>query len=316
MIISNPTKALQTKIKVENIDLPSLSSYSGKFIGKTIENGKLSVTLDYDIKKAQLTSTNNIKIKDIKLGQTVQSKDAINAPIGLAIALLEDSDGYIDLDIPIDGDINSPNFHFSDVILDVITNTIVGIVSAPFKFLAMMIGLDGQDISNLEFDYGSYLISVAQQEKLDNIVKAFKKRPNLKLKINTTYVQNEDTIGLQERKFQEKYRQILTVKDNFDTIYKQTQTIFIKEFGKENFKELKGENKEKYQTMLKLLKNNIKITTEDLILLAKNRADNIKIYLVEKKLDQARILIDENIKTSTKDLKIDKALILFEIEAK
>ncbi len=310
MILSDPTKALKSAIKVENIDLPSLSSYSGKFIGQKIANGKLSLTLDYNIKKSQMTSSNNIKIKDIKLGEKVESKDAINAPIGLAIALLEDSDGYIDLDIPIDGDINNPNFHLGDVILDVITNTIVGIVSAPFKFLAMMIGLDGEDISNVTFDYGSSTILTTQKEKLDNIIKAFAKRPNLKLKIVTAYVQEEDTLALKEVQFKEKYGQIGD--DNFNAIYEH----FIKEFGKESYRELKGEKKEIYQHMITKLKNNIKIASDKLILLAKQRAIAIQSYLLEKKLPSDRIVINENVKNVQKDLKTDKALILFEIEAK
>jgi len=318
MILSNPFKAMKSSIKVENIDLPSLSSYSGKFIGQTIKNGKLSLTLDYDIEKSQIKSTNNIKIKDIQLGDKVKSKDAINAPIGLAIALLEDSDGYIDLDIPIVGDINNPNFHFSDVVLDVITNTIVGIVSAPFKFLAMIIGIEGSDISNVAFNYGNSTLLVTQKEKLDNIIKSFEKRPNLKLKIKTAYVKQEDSLALKEIKFQKQYKQILTLNDNndnFEDIYKQTKAIFIKKFSDTNYKKLKGENKEKYQQMVTKLKNSIKISTEELITLANKRAFVIQSYLLNKKLPQSRIIINKEIKNSTKDLKLDKALVLFEIES-
>jgi hypothetical protein len=316
MLLSNPLEALKSEVKVENINLPSLSSYSGKFIGQTIKNGKLDLTLNYDIKKGQLTSTNNIKIKDIELGEKVQSKDAINAPIGLAIALLEDSDGYIDLDIPIDGDINSPNFHISDVILDVITNTITGIVSAPFKFLAMIIGLDGKDISYVTFDYGSSTIAVTQKEKLDNILKSLKKRPNLKLKIKTAYIESQDSLALQEIIFKERYKTIVTIKDNFDEIYKKTQVIFTKQLGQKSYDTLEGEKKDRYNTMLKKLKNSIKITQADLINLAKQRAIEIQSYLLQNNLLESNIVIDEKIVTQAKDSKIDKVTVVFEIESK
>ena len=202
------------------------------------------------------------------------------------------------------------------MILDVITNTIVGIVSAPFKFLALLIGLDGDDISNIEFNYGDFNIYVTQHEKLDNIVKALQKRPNLKLKIKTSYIQNEDTIALQEIKFKEKYNSIFNEKEDFEKIYKKTKTIFIKEFGENKYKALEGEEKTKYNTMLQSLKNNIKITEEELKLLATKRAQTIHSYLISKKLDPSRISIDENIKPSVKDLKINKVLVLFEIQAK
>jgi len=316
IVISNPLEALKSEVKIENINLPSLSTYSGKFIGQTIKNGKLNLTLNYDIKKSQLKSTNNIRIKDIELGEKVESKDAINAPIGLAIALLEDNEGYIDLDIPIDGDINNPNFHLSDAILDVITNTIVGIVSAPFKFLALLIGLDGEDISNIEFNYGDFNIYVTQQEKLDNIVKALQKRPSLKLKVKTSYIQNEDTIALQEIKFKDKYNLIFNDKEDFEKVYKKTKAIFIKKFGEKRYKALEGEEKNKYDTMLQSLKDTINITEEELKLLATKRAQTIHSYLISKKLDPSKIIIDENIKPSVKDLKINKVLVLFEIQAK
>lgn len=316
MILTNPTEALKTTVKVNNINLPSLSSYSGKFIGQKIANGKLNLSLECAVQKSQLQSKNNIRIKDIELGEKVESKDAINAPIGLAIALLEDSDGYIDLDIPIDGDLKNPNFHLSDVILDVITNTIVGIVSAPFKFLALLIGFDGDDISNVEFNYGSYEILITQKEKLDKILSAFTKRPNLKLKIKPSYVENEDNKVLQEMKFKEKYPFIATAKDNFDSVYKKITNIFIKEFSEKNYEALEGEKEDKYKTMISKLKNNIKVLENDLVVLATQRAQSIQTYLLSKNLDPSRIIIDENVQKSIKDLKIDKALVLFEMEVK
>lgn len=316
ILMANPLEDVKSTIKVKNINLPSLSSYSGKFIGHTITNGKLALTLNSNIKKSHLTSTNNIRIKDIKLGKKVESKDAINAPIELAIALLEDSDGYIDLDIPIVGDINNPNFHLSDAILDVITNTIVGIVSAPFKFLALLVGFDGDNISNIEFGYGSYTIDAIQQEKLDSILKVLKKRPNLKLTIKTSYIKKEDSLALQEIKFKKRYHSILTTQENFKKIYEKTKIIFINIFGETKYKSLKEKKRKNYTTMLKNLKENITITTKDLQSLAIKRAQAIQSYLISKQLNRSKILIDKSIKASTKDLKINKVPVLFELQTK
>ncbi len=318
MSISNPLNSLNTNVKVENIDLTNLSSYSGKFIGNKIATGKLNLELEYNIKHAQLKSQNRIKIKDLELGEKVESKDAINAPIGLAIALLEDNEGYIDLDIPIDGDINSPSFHLSDVILDVITNTIVGIVSAPFKFLAMMIGLEGADISKVEFDYGSSEISVTQREILDNIFKAFEKRPNLQLYVKTTYVTLEDTQLLQEKNFKTKYSVFFDSKQKFKDLFKLAQNFYIKEFGKEAYQktvEDEKDDKTQYNNMLAKLKDKIIITQNDLITLAQQRAVNIQTYLSTKGLKQNRIMINKDIKESLKNRKTDKVTVTFEVKA-
>ncbi|MEA3354534.1 MAG: DUF748 domain-containing protein [Campylobacterota bacterium] len=315
-ISAKPFKDSSVKLFIENIDTPSLSSYSGRFIGNKIARGKLGIKMELDIKKGQLQSINKIKIKDLELGEKVKSKDAIDAPVGLAIALLKDSSGYIDLDIPIDGDINNPQFHIGDIIGDVITNTIVSIVTSPFKFLAAIIGLEGDDISYMEFAYGKSQIELSQKEKLDNILKAFKQRPNLKLIIKSAYIEELDKPVLQDIKFKKNYLALFDPENDFDDRFDILEEIFIEKFTEDELERLEGEDEEIYKKMHNKLKKTIIITEDELRALAQKRAKSIQEYLLSKKLDKNRVTIKNEIKSALKDHNIDKVILEFEVDAK
>jgi len=138
-------------IDFENLDVRSYSPYSGKFIGQKIQDGRLWLELNYQIDQGQLSSTNNIKLKNLTLGEDVNSSEAMNLPIGLAIALLEDSDGLIEVDVPISGDMNNPQFELSGVIWKTLGNVITNIVTAPFRFLGSLLGLDSNELGTVEY---------------------------------------------------------------------------------------------------------------------------------------------------------------------
>lgn len=321
LIVSDPLEKVDANVVIQNIDLPSLSPYSGKFIGNKLSNGKFGLNVEVKIDKGNLANKNKIKIKDIELGEKVESKDAIDAPVGLAIALLEDSRGYIDLDIPIDGNVKDPNFHLGDVITDVITNTLVGIISAPFKFLALIVGIEGDDISKLEFSYGKSDIEVTQREKLDGIVKAFKERPNLKLIVKPAIIEQKDRPVLKQKKFEQAFKELFDEK-----LPNEQKFIFAKEkymvlFKEESYKKLEEKYKEKkidelYSAMVKKLESIITVSDEELKLLAKQRTQGIKNYLVKNGLGENRVLIADEVKQAVFDSKIDKVTVEFEVDVK
>ena len=204
-----PFEKTKFKSEILNVDLPSLSPYSARYIGSNTSNGKLNIVLDYTIKKAKIKSTNNVSIDDMELGEGVESEDAIKAPVGLAIALLKDSDDKILLNVPITGDINNPDFYLGDVIRRSITNILLNIVSAPFKFLGSLAGLDGEDMSKVIFAFGSNKLTKEQKQKLDTLVKVLVKRPNLSLSIQPSYATKEDGVTLDKKLSKEQHKVLL-----------------------------------------------------------------------------------------------------------
>jgi len=195
-----------TKINVllKNIDTKNLTPYSSEFIGRKIDGGKLTLDLNYKIVSSQLDAKNKVIIHKIKLGEVLKGENSTDLPIDLAIALLEDSNGIIDLSLPITGDIDSPKFHIGSIIGKVISNIIIKIVTSPFSFLGSLLGIEADEIKYVDFEAGQHKILAPSKESLDLLVKVFKKRPNIALEINKTYHKNSDTQAIKVSKFETK----------------------------------------------------------------------------------------------------------------
>jgi hypothetical protein len=129
------------------------------------------------------TGENRISVEQLTLGERVESPDATKLPVSLAVALLKDANGNIELDVPVEGDINDPHFDFGKVIAHTLSNTITKVVSSPFAALGSLVGGNGEELSYIEFEFGSATLDPEQIEKLDKLAKALEKRPGLRLEI-------------------------------------------------------------------------------------------------------------------------------------
>lgn len=175
-----------------NLDMSKLTPYSGKFAGRRIDAGKLSVDLGYKIKNKQLVGENKLVVNKIKLGEKVDSPEAADLPLDLAIAILEDSDGVIDLDLPISGSLEDPKFSYGSIVWKAFTNVLTKIVTAPFKALGKLFGGDGENFDGILFEAGLSEVAPPEQEKLAKISEALGKRKNLALGIVPSYHKQSD----------------------------------------------------------------------------------------------------------------------------
>lgn len=184
-------------ISFKNIELNRFNVYSQKYLGYEIEKGKLILDLHYNIDKDKLNSSNHVFFDQLTLGKKVDSDDAAALPLEFAISLLKNSKGEIDLDLPITGDISDPTFHFGTVVGTVLRNFIMGIVTAPFKFLGGLVGAgSGQDLGYVAFEPGKSRLDQAQKDKLDKLATVLGKKPNLKLEIICRYNKLKDAAQL------------------------------------------------------------------------------------------------------------------------
>lgn len=196
----NPFSKGQTneiKIAVNNVDLTPLSSYSGKYAGYRIAKGKVSVALTYHLHGRDLKSENVITIDQFRFGEKVNSPDATKLPVKLGVAVLQDRNGKIVLDVPIDGTLDNPDFHLGKVIRAAIWNIVGKAITSPFAVLgALFGGGKGEEIRYEDFAAGSADLTTASKEKLDVIVKALYERPGLQLEISGSVDTNADLDGL------------------------------------------------------------------------------------------------------------------------
>ena len=181
-----------------NLELTSMSPYSGKFAGYRIERGKLNVTLNYLVKKRKLDAKHKIIIDQLQLGEHVDSPDATSLPVKLALALLKDRNGVIDLDIPVSGNLDDPKFKVWPIIWQVVVNLLTKVVTSPFALLGSLFGAS-EEISFVDFGSGSAALSAKAQSKLRTLAKALGERPALNLDLPLVVKPDVDGPALAEQ---------------------------------------------------------------------------------------------------------------------
>ncbi len=173
---------LDITASAKGIDMPTFSPYSGKYVGYAIEKGKLSVDIHYRVEKGELTAENNVFLDQLTLGEKVESPDALSIPINLALALLKNRRGEIDVHLPMSGSINDPQFSIGELIVKVILNLLTKAATAPFALLGSLLG-GGEELSEVDFLPGSAKIAPEAEKRLQVLSKALTDRPALKLEI-------------------------------------------------------------------------------------------------------------------------------------
>jgi flagellar motor protein MotB len=204
----NPLKKdlfVDLKVRFKDMDLSPATPYSGKYVGYTIEKGKLSFDLSYLIDKRKLDSKNVIFLDQFNLGDRVESPHATKLPVKLAIALLKDRSGQIKLDIPVSGSLDDPKFSVWGIILKILVNLIAKAATSPFALLGAIFG-GGEELSYIEFDYGMSLVTEPNQKKINTLIKALSDRPALKLDIEGHVDLERDREGLKQLFFQRKLK--------------------------------------------------------------------------------------------------------------
>ena len=304
----NPLKGdltMDIKAAVHGMELAPLSTYSGHYIGYGIEKGKLSFDVAYKVENRVLTAQNRLVLEQLTLGEKIDSPTATTLPVRFALALLRDSNGVIDINLPIGGSLDDPQFSVGGLIVKVIVNVLTKAVMAPFSLLSSMFG-GGEELSMLEFDAGRARINDVGETKLKSMAKILVDRPALKLEITGRADPETDREGLKKASIDRKVR-ALKLKDMVGrgvsadaatlTVTPQEYPALLKRVYKDaDFKKprnMVGLQKDiPVEEMENLLSTNATISDDDLITLANGRAQAVKDWLVgEGKVPDTRIFI-------------------------
>ena len=317
----DPIAALDIATSFKRVELTTLTPYSGKFAGFRIRKGRLNLDLHYVITKGQLKAENKVVVEQLQLGEKVDSADAVDLPIRLAIALLKDSDGRISIELPISGDLNNPQFSVMPIVWQTLRNLVVRAASAPFKFIGGLISGGGsEDLGNVSFAPGSSELSKEAEGALNTLAKALKERPNLRLEIEGTAAASSDGPFLAqerlEREYQYNYYKMLQRRG--EKVPAQASLLVVPESEKAPLLEgiyrtrLKQQPPAEWKDLggdertAKLRDGVIKFwSNSDVLLrqLGQDRASTIKDYLVDKgQLEDDRVyFIDANLGQAEKD---------------
>jgi len=175
--------ALDIRGRMRDLELPPLSPYSIKYAGHGIQRGKLSMDVNYVVRPdGQLTASNRLVLNQLSFGDKVDGAPA-SLPVKLAVALLADRNGVIDVDLPISGSLNDPQFRLAPLIFRVIVNLVVKAVTAPFSLLAGALGGGGDELSTVAFAPGSATLGADARAGLDKVARALTDRPALRMTV-------------------------------------------------------------------------------------------------------------------------------------
>ncbi len=296
------------KIKFKDIELSPVTPYSSRYVGHPIMKGKLTFDVAYLIDKRKLDAQNKVFIDQLTFGDRVESPDAIKAPVTMAVALLKDRNGQINLDIPISGSLDDPKFSVWPVIWQIIVNIITKAATAPFTLLASLIG-GGEELSFIEFDDGSALVTEPNQQKIKSLVKALYERPNLKMDIEGYVDMEKDKDGIKKSEFNRKVK-AQKLKDMLsqgkpaepiDQVQVQPQEYekyLTKAYDAAEFPKPRNviglQKSLPPQEMEKLMITNIAVTDSDLRQLASQRAENVKeLILKSGEVEPGRVFVIE-----------------------
>lgn len=188
-----------------NTQLTPLTGYLEKYVGHPLTKGRLTTMVHYRIQGEQLQAENKIQLDQLTLGPRNQSPDATSLPVKLGLALLKDSDGRIDLDLPLTGRLDDPQFRVGPLVLKAVVNILVKAAASPFKLLGALVG-SKDDLSFIVFDPGSAQAPQAELDKIGKLVDALVKRPALSLEIEGAIDPQADRDALARRKLAEEIK--------------------------------------------------------------------------------------------------------------
>ncbi len=309
----NPLKKdlfLDVTYSLSNMELSPLSPYTGKYIGRAIEKGKLSTDVVYKIDKKVINAQNRVLLDQFTLGQDIDSPDAISLPVGLAIALLKDRNGQISVDLPVSGRTDDPDFGFGKPLLNALTNLLLKAATSPFDLVSSVVG-GGEELRYIEFEAATALINDAGAEKLDAIKKLMYERPVLKLDIAGYVDRQADKAALTDRILARKIKtrnlkknsakdiasldKMILSSEEYQKLLKQ---VYVEEIlsdpeKKKSLKPVKDPNLP-IEEMESLIRQEITVTDAEMHLLALERAQQVKAYLLQdKRVSAERLFLVE-----------------------
>lgn len=319
-------------VTFKNLDLPTVSPYSTHNVGYPITKGKLSLDLEYKVSEKTLVGENKVLIDQLTMGEKIESPDATSLPIPLALALLKDRKGQIDIDLPVRGNLDDPDFSYGGVIWNALGNLLTKIATSPFALVGGLVGGSGDDLQYVAFPAGIAKLPPAEQEKLNALGQALADRPALRLDIAGAADPQVDRHALavehlrkqlQKRKFVQgsssatKGVTVEQIELNPEEEGPLLSELYVEQFGAQpntppSSPEGKASGVPTPEQMKSKLIESIQVEDEQLRLLAQQRAQGIREYLIQEgKVAGDRVfLVEPNLSPVTEEETVRSPLAL------
>ncbi len=324
--VLSPKLYADVGMSFRNISLPIFNPYSGKFAGYNISKGKLDTELHYKVDGHKLDAQHHVVIEQLEFGDKTASKDAVSLPIKLAVSLLKDRNGVIDLNLPVTGSLDDPQFRLGPIIWKVFVNLLEKAVTAPFALLGSLFG-GGPDIQYIDFQPGVSTLDAAAAEKVKAVAKALIERPQLKIDVPIAAVPEVDRPALIAARYDAELSAMqatLTARKKgaaaraplpYDQLDPAAQLelltqLYAKDFGAEpkfpdtvtSLKSKPEVNAAKIDFLMKAIREHIQVDDAELQALGQQRALALQQgLLTDTQVDAERVFLVGNDKATVKD---------------
>ncbi|WP_265462160.1 DUF748 domain-containing protein [Aeromonas salmonicida] len=314
LLIEQPV--LDVAVTFSNLELTTFTPYSSTYAGYAIDKGQLSMKLNYKLQGNRLEGDNDITIKKLQLGEKIKSEQAKDMPLGLAIALLSDANGVIQMNLKVKGNLDQPDFSLGNIFWDVLGNTLRKAITSPFSLLASLTG-GTEDLDELPFLLGEPALTPTQQIRLTKLAQALKERPKISMNIRGKVNFNEERPILQRQKLERVLTKITGMPVDLNLLEQDPilqaalaeayETRFNEELGDlADRLKLDEESPALRSQAVILLRDQQLITAKSLRNLAMRRAQNTKEYLVDTQgiAPERLFVLDSQVKEADKEAKV------------
>jgi hypothetical protein len=297
--LNAPTSLADITANLRNLRLEAFNPYIAKFAGYRIASGRLSATLRYEVRDGRLVGTNQLTFENMQLGQKLERKGLVDLPLELAVALLADPQGRINLDIPVRGSLSDPQFDFGAIVAEALGNVVRNIVSAPFRALARLFGgADAGDPGQVVFAPGSARLSPPAEEGVAQLAEGLGKRPQLAVEVHGGFDPARDVEALRLRAARREVARAAGVDAAPDLsnrkVIAAAERLYLRRGGERAALQRMRESKESYgRALLAQLAAGMSIDPVETQALARERAEAVRLALIDHGMDPARISVGD-----------------------
>ncbi|TBW53742.1 DUF748 domain-containing protein [Marinobacter halodurans] len=281
------------ELNLDNMAMAELSPYFGRYLGYAVDSGKLRMDLKYDITGPKIKADNRIVMDQLTLGQAVQSKDAVNVPVKLGLTLLRDTDGVIDVDLPIEGNLDDPEFRVGQVVLRAFVNLLAKAATSPFTMLgsvAELAGFSGEELGQVAFVPGTTTLAPGEDKKLELLADALAEKPQLLLNVRGAVAPDIDGLALKAERLDTRLD--LTANTDRKQRVQALESQLVDQQGEAALKQLQADNNqtgnerftsaEWVTTLVRSLTRDVQLPPEALNRLAQQRGAVLQKQLSEQ----------------------------------
>ena len=305
----DPYASTEIKVQFRDVAMDRLTPYSAEFAGYALEGGVLDVDIAYTIRDRRLVGNHQVVAKDLVLGDRIKGSSAATLPVRLAVALLKDKDGKIDLAVPIEGTVDSPEFAYRKVIWQAVKKILVNIAAAPFRAIGRLFGSDDEELELVEFDPGRSALLPVERDKLARLSAEVAKKPELTIAVEGRFDPELDTVAVRKAKLDALLESRRTSASDGEgaTLDLLLEQLYAEQFSPEGLEAERGKEPESfdaakfYESLRDRLLQAQPVTDDDLSALARDRARSIAEALTAGgALDASRVMVSNPVEAKRK----------------